>query len=269
MSTLTTDTLGHSMDISGTQPLPFSRLVRVELRKTWDTRAGLWLLISMAVLTALVMVIQLAVVVVQDLSVGYADFMTSTSFSISILLPVLGILLLTSEWGQRTAMVTFTLEPRRPRVIMAKLVVGAVLAVASVAVALVLGAICNLLYGAFAGVSPDWDLTVLMALSFLLLQVIGILTGFALAALLLNTAAAIVLFFVYTWVLPGLFELGAQLIGWFSDLRPWIDFNYSQTPLIDATMTGEDWAHFAVSGLIWLVLPLTIGLWRVLRAEVK
>ena len=34
-------------------------------------------------------------------------------------------------------------------------------------------------------------------------------------------------------------------------------------------MTDEDWAHFAVSGLIWLVLPLTIGLWRVLRAEVK
>jgi len=154
-------------------------------------------------------------------------------------------------------------------VIMAKLVVGAILAVASVAVALVLGAICNLLYGAFAGVSPDWDVSILMALSFLLLQVIGILTGFALAALLLNTAAAIVLFFVYTWVLPGLFELGSALIGWFSDLRPWIDFTYAQTPLIDATMTGEDWAYFAVSGLIWLVLPLTIGLWRVLRAEVK
>ncbi len=77
MTTLTTETLGHSMDISGTKPLPFSRLVRVELRKTWDTRAGLWLLISMGILTALVMVIQLAVVVVQDLSVGYADFMTS------------------------------------------------------------------------------------------------------------------------------------------------------------------------------------------------
>ena len=34
-------------------------------------------------------------------------------------------------------------------------------------------------------------------------------------------------------------------------------------------MTGEDWAHFAVSGFIWLVVPLVIGIWRVLRAEVK
>jgi hypothetical protein len=34
-------------------------------------------------------------------------------------------------------------------------------------------------------------------------------------------------------------------------------------------MTGADWAHFVVSGLLWLVLPLAIGLGRVLRAEVK
>jgi hypothetical protein len=249
--------------------VPFARLVKVELRKTWDTRAGLWLLISMGILTALVMGIQLAVTVVQDISVGYADFMTSTSFSIALLLPVLGILLLTSEWGQRTAMVTFTLEPRRPRVIVAKLVVGAILAVASVLVALLLGAVANVLYGLFAGVSASWDLSVLQVLGFLLLQVLGILTGFALAALLLNSAAAIVIYMVYSFVLPGLFELGAHLIGWFDSLRPWIDFNLAQSPLVDATMTGADWAHFVVSGLLWLVLPLAIGLGRVLRAEVK
>ncbi|MCW2792480.1 MAG: hypothetical protein JWO76_1578, partial [Nocardioides sp.] len=164
MSTAVGAPLGHAMDISATEPLPFGRLVKVELRKTYDTRAGLWLLISMGVLTALVMGIQLAVTVVQDISVGYADFMTSTSFSIAILLPVLGILLLTSEWGQRTAMVTFTLEPRRPRVIVAKLVVGGILALASVLVALLLGAIANLLYGLFAGVSATWDLPFLQVL---------------------------------------------------------------------------------------------------------
>lgn len=258
-----------SLDVTDTDPLPFSRLVRVEMRKSFDTRAGRWLLISMGLLTALVMGIQLAVVVAQDLTVGYRDFMTATSFSIALLLPVLGILLLTSEWGQRTAMVTFTLEPRRPRVILAKLLVGTILAVVAVIVALALGAVANLLYGAFAGVSPAWDMSALLVLSFLLLQVLGILTGFALAALLLNSAGAIVIYMVYSFVLPGLFELGANLIGWFSDLRPWIDFNAAQNPLIEATMSGQDWAHFATSGLLWLVLPLTIGIWRVLRAEVK
>ncbi len=261
--------LDHTFDVSGTPSLPFGRLVKVELRKTYDTRAGLWLLISMGLLTALVMTIQLAVVIVQDIRVGYSDFMTSTSFSIAILLPILGILLLTSEWGQRTAMVTFTLEPRRPRVIAAKLAVGAVLAVLSVVAALILGALANLLYGVLDAGSATWDLSLLEVLGFLLLQVLGILTGFALAALLLNSAAAIVIFMVYTFVLPGLFELGANLIGWFADLRPWIDFNTAQTPLVDATMTGQDWAYFAVSGVVWLVLPLALGLWRVLRAEVK
>lgn len=269
MSTTMVPPLGHEMDVSATSPIPFSRLVKVEIRKTYDTRAGLWLLISMGILTALVMGIQLAVTVVQDISVGYADFMTSTTFSIAILLPVLGILLLTSEWGQRTAMVTFTLEPRRPRVIAAKLAVGAILAVIAVIVSLILGAVANLLYGALAGVSAEWNVPLLQVLSFLALQVLGILTGFALAALLLNSAAAIVFYMVYSFVLPGLFELGSNLIGWFGDLRPWVDFNYAQGPLVDATMSGSDWAHFAVSGLLWLVLPLTIGLWRVLRAEVK
>ena len=264
-----TPALGHALDVSSTTHTPFLRLVRTELRKTWDTRAGLWLLISTAVLTGLVMVIQLSVVVVQDLQVSYNDFLTSTNFSIALLLPVIGILLLTSEWSQRTAMVTFALEPRRPLVILAKLAVGIALAVAAVVVALVLATFCNAIYGALSDFPADWDASLTQTSSFLLLQEIGMLTGFAFAALLLNSPAAIVLYMVYSFVLPGIFEIGAQLIGWFDSIRPWIDFNYSQGPLVDSTMTSDDWAHFAVSGLLWLVLPLAIGFWRVLRAEVK
>ena len=261
--------LGHGLDISSTTPTPFARLVRTELRKTWDTRAGLWLLVATAVLTGVVMVIQLAVVLTQDLVVSYNDFLTSTNFSIALLLPVIGILLLTSEWSQRTAMVTFSLEPRRPLVILAKLVVGVGLAMAAVVIALVLATVCNTLYGMLSDFQAEWDLSVLQTLAFVLMQVIGMLTGFAFAALLLNSPAAIVLYMVYSFVLPGIFGLGVALIGWFGDLQPWIDFNDAQTPLIDASMTGADWAHFAVSGTVWLVIPLAIGLMRVLRAEVK
>ena len=69
----------------------------------------------------------------------------------SVLLPVLGIMLVTSEWGQRTAMVTFALEPRRPRVILAKLVTGLVLTLATAAFAITIGLACNLLYAAIQG----------------------------------------------------------------------------------------------------------------------
>jgi ABC-2 type transport system permease protein len=182
---------------------------------------------------------------------------------------VIGILLLTSEWSQRTAMVSFSLEPRRPLVILAKLAVGIILAVAAVAVALVLAAACNALYGVLSDDPVTWNLGGQQTAYFVLFQVIGMLTGFAFAALLLNSPAAIVLYMVYSFVLPVLFELGAQLLDWFDSLRPWIDFAAAQGPLVDPPMAGEDWAHLVVSGFIWLVLPLAVGVWRVLRAEVK
>jgi ABC-2 type transport system permease protein len=267
---MSTATAPLTIDVSGTPRTPFARLVKTELRKTWDTRAGLWLLVATAVLTGAVMVIQLVVVLSQDLVVTYNDFLTSTNFSIALLLPVIGILLLTSEWSQRTAMVTFSLEPHRGRVILAKAVVGIMLGIIAVVIALGLAAICNALLNAMSDLGGDWDLSFEQTAYFVILQEIGMLTGFAFAALLLNSPAAIVLYMVYSFVLPGLFEIGAALIGWFGDLRPWIDFGGAQTPLFDGDgMTGEDWGYLAVSGFIWLVVPLAVGVWRVLRAEVK
>jgi ABC-2 type transport system permease protein len=78
-----------------------------------------------------------------------------------------------------------------------------------------------------------------------------------------------VLFFVYKWVLPGLFALGAALVGWFDTLAPWLDFQSAQEAIWEWSSSGEDWAQLVVSGLLWLGLPLAIGIWRVLRAEVK
>jgi hypothetical protein len=94
-------------------------------------------------------------------------------------------------------------------------------------------------------------------------------SGFALGALFLNSPAGIVFYVVYSFVLAIPFEIAAQLMDWFKSLRPWIDFNFAQGPLIDTTITGKDWGHLVTSGLIWLVVPLVIGIWRIRRAEVK
>ena len=68
-----------TLDVSQTPVVPFGRLVRVELRKLADTRAGRWLLISIAALTLIVLIIQLSVVVSQDVNATYADFMQGAS----------------------------------------------------------------------------------------------------------------------------------------------------------------------------------------------
>lgn len=257
------------IDITGTRKVPFTRLVSVELRKMVDTRAGMWLLISTGIVTALVMVIQIWVATAQDLGLTYRSFAMGMNTPMGIFLPVLGIMSVTSEWGQRTALTTFVLEPSRSRLIAAKFANTLILAVTAVVIGMGLGAFANLLYGAISGDPVAWNLGMGDALLFLLLHVIGLATGFAFGTLFLNTAAAIVLYFVYSFVLPGLFELGAALIDWFRDLRPWVDFGYAQGPLVEGSVTGEEWSHLLVSSLVWFFLPLVLGVWRVLRAEVK
>lgn len=257
-----------TLDVSGTPKTPFHRLVRTELRKSYDTRSGFWLLAIIGLIVLAAEIIVVAVVTTQDEAISFGDFIGVAAFLTSFLLPVLGIMVLTSEWSQRTAMVTFALEPRRPLVIAAKALVGVLLTLATVAVSIAIGFVCNVLVGLIEG-GADWTFGWPDFAAFLLTQVLAMLGGFALAALLLNTPAAIVAFFVYKWVLPGLFALGAALVGWFETLAPWIDFQSAQEAIWDWSSSGEDWAQLVVSGLLWLGFPLAVGTWRVLRAEVK
>jgi ABC-type transport system involved in multi-copper enzyme maturation permease subunit len=260
--------MSSTFDVSATPGIPFVRLFRVELRKTVDTRAGRWLIGITVGLALLAETIFLWVVVAQDESAAFGDFVAAAAFVSSILLPVVGIMLVTSEWSQRTAMTTFTLEPRRTRIVLAKLLAGVALTAFVIAFALVVGLVCNLLYGAMQG-PIDWTFGWSGFAGFVINQTFAMLGGFALACLLLNTPAAIVVFFVYKWVLPGLFAIGAALMAWFEDLAPWLDFQSASGELYEMPLTGDQWAHLAVSGFIWLVVPLAIGLWRILRAEVK
>ncbi len=249
--------------------IPLSRLVVVELRKLIDTRAGRWLLIAIGAICALVMVIVTWVSLAQDESLAFGDFIAVMGIPMALLLPILGIMAVTSEWTQRTGLVTFTLEPRRGNIVAAKLLAGVIVALASVVVALVVAVLGTLIFAALDGSSPDWSTSGMSLGGFTVNQVIGLATGFAFGTLIMNTAAAIVAYVVYMFVLPGLFAWGAEGIGWFEKLQPWIDFRNAQGYLYEGSVTGKEWSEFVVSGLIWFVLPLAVGIWRLLRSEVK
>jgi hypothetical protein len=56
----------------------------------------------------------------------------------------------------------------------------------------------------------------------------------------------------------------------FLDLQPWIDWNYTQVQLFDgATNTGKEWAMLGSTTMIWIAIPLTVGLLSLRRSEVK
>ncbi|MFT4083063.1 MAG: ABC transporter permease [Nocardioides sp.] len=254
--------------VTNAVPTPFSRTFKVEFRKAWDSRAGFWLLATIVALVVLVELIATIVTGVKDEEMAWGDFAGIAGFVTSVLLPVLGIMLVTSEWGQRTAMTTFTLEPRRPRVILAKALVGVALTVITVVAAMIVGLVCNGLYAVLAG-HGDWDPGLGNLAGFTIYQVLSMLGGFAFACLFLNTAAAIVAFFAYTYVVPTLLAIGSATMDWFDKLAPWIDFQSAVSHFVDWSFEGDDVAQLIVSGLIWLGIPLFFGLRRILRAEVK
>ena len=98
---------------------------RVELRKACDTRAGFWLLAAIVGLVVVVPGIALVITLVRTDPILLDDFVGIAAYMMSFLLPFLAIMLVTSEWCQRSALVTFTLEPRRSRVVLAKMARGA------------------------------------------------------------------------------------------------------------------------------------------------
>ena len=56
----------------------------------------------------------------------YDNFGAAIGIPMALLLPVMAILSVTSEWSQRSGLTTFTLVPHRGRVIWAKMVVSIV-----------------------------------------------------------------------------------------------------------------------------------------------
>jgi len=69
--------------------------------------------------------------------------------------------------------------------------------------------------------------------------------------------------------LPPLALILAAKQDWISDVQPWVDFDFATGALLQGPLSSQQWPHLAATGLVWLVLPLALGLRLVVRAEVK
>jgi len=249
------------------RPIPLSRVISVELRKMFDTRSGFWLMASIAI--AAVLATGAVILFAPDRGVKYSNFAAAIGFPMAVILPMVAVLSVTSEWSQRSGLTTFTLVPHRGRVVLAKAVATIGVAVASMVLALVIGALGNVLGSAVNGVDTRWDSSLLTFLDIVLGNILGLLIGFMLGVLIRNSAGAIVGYFVFSFVLPTLSGLLAANADWFHRLQPWVDFNVAQGALFSGDLTGRQWAHLGVSSIIWLIIPLAVGVRQVLRSEVK
>jgi hypothetical protein len=253
-----------TIDVS--QPrVPLHRLVAVETRKLVDTRAGLWLVALIVVANLLVTAGIL--LFAEDQVLSFYSFLSLASMPAGFLLPVLAILLVTSEWSQRSALITFGLEPRRGRVVAAKLLTALVATAATLLVALAFGVVGTLVADATHDLADPWQLTAAGLTNLALALLLSLLVGFAFGMALMSSPAAIVLYFV----LPIVWTIVGATVPWVRDnLQEWADLNTAQAPLLTSEWaTGGEWARLGAATAIWVLAPLAFGVWRLLRSEVK
>ncbi len=236
------------------------RLVAVELRKMVNTRAGFWLQVATVAITVVAVTVRLVVGDAADHT--FASVLEVGMQPAAVLLPVVGILLVTSEWSQRTGMITFALVPVRSRVLGAKLIASLLLATAMLAMSVAVVAAGVLVSS--PGVEATWsDAAPLIGQSAVNLTA-GMVVGVALGAILLAPAPAIVLLFALP--VSGLAVLSLPL---FSGVAPWVDYASALGQMTVEVMSATQWAQVGTSLVIWMLLPLLIGAWRITRREVS
>jgi ABC-2 type transport system permease protein len=233
----------------------------------FDTRSGFWLMISIGVLGALATAA--VILFAADEQLTFAAFTSAINIPLTVVLPVIAILSVAGEWSERSGLTTFTLVPHRGRIVTAKALACVGVAVVSIPLAFGIGAIGNLLGTAIGQLDPVWDLTVINLLTIVLANVLSLLFGFMLGLLFRNSVGALVAYFVYQFLLPTLSLILATSQAWFRELQPWVDFDHAQSALFGGSVTVGDWTHLAVTGAFWLIIPMTIGVIQVLKADVK
>ena len=247
--------------------IPLTRLVGVELSKMFDTRSGFWLMCSIGILAFLATAAVIAFA--PDEAIAYGTFAPAIGIPMAVILPVIAILSVTSEYGQRTALTTYTLVPRRGRVIGAKAIAALIIGVVGMVIATAVGALGNVVGAAIKGVDQVWEFS-WIGLSYVILgNLLGMAVGFMLGVIIRNSPGAIVAYFVYAFVLPGIFGTLAQFQDWFFDIRPWVDVNFNINFLFMDMMDSDVWANLGVTSLIWIFIPMAFGVRKVLTSEVK
>jgi ABC-type transport system involved in multi-copper enzyme maturation permease subunit len=238
----------------------FALLTTVELRKSVDTRAGRALLALVLLLSCLI--VGFGIYQGQADGLTYDAWLRDATYPVVLLLPVVGVLAMTSEWTQRTALTTFTLTPRRLRVLAAKFTAAVVLGLAATAIVDALTAAGLAVRGAVLGADVTWGNLPSTIGGSAVSAGLALVMGAAIGAMVMQTAAAVVTYFVA----PTAVLLAVAAIS--PERAPWVDVQESFGWLARFDVSGH--AGQLVSALaLWIALPFAIGVWRSVRRNVS
>jgi ABC-2 type transport system permease protein len=239
-----------------------ARLTKVELRKMFDTRSGFWLPICVAVVA--IGTVLITVLTGPNINHTFTHVFGNALIPTVILLPLIGVLLVTGEFSQRTALTTFTLVPSRARVMVAKLSASVVCSVVALVFCLVVAAGATALHPASGPGVSTWSLHAVLIPQALVYLATAMITGVAFGAALLVSAPAIVIYLL----LPTIWSALSNSISALDGVAKWLDASNTLDPMVRHSLSALDWAHAGTTLALWMVLPLAIGWWRVMRRDV-
>jgi ABC-2 type transport system permease protein len=239
-----------------------ARLTRVELRKMFDTRSGFWLPICVGLVA--IATVLITVLTGPDINHTFAHVFGNAVIPTAILLPVIGVLLVTGEFSQRTALTTFTLVPSRARVMLAKLSASVVCSVVALAFCLVVAAGATALHPASDPGVSAWSLHAVLIPQALVYLATAMITGVAFGAALLVSAPAIVIYLL----LPTIWSALAGSISALDGVANWLDASQTLDPMTRHALSSTDWLQAGATLALWMVVPLAIGWWRVMHRDV-
>lgn len=240
----------------------FGTLVAVELRKSVDTLTGRVLLGVIAALVVGALALVLGFFPETDWSLTtFAEF---AMLPLSLLLPVLGVLLVSGEFSQRTTLTTFALVPSRARFVGSKTAAALVLALLGSVVALLLSVAAT---GLATLLEPgtSWDVEWVVLGQLVVAQLIFVVVGVGFGLLAQNTPLAVVSYLL----LPSILAPVLLIVPSLADVGGWIDLGTATLPLTSSdTLDAGQWARVGTTTAIWAGIPFALGWLRLTRREI-
>jgi ABC-type transport system involved in multi-copper enzyme maturation permease subunit len=244
--------------MEGVGPVRTGTLLLIELRKLVDTPSGIALVLAAVLLAG----------VFGGGQVLFGDHTTIDDIALlagtpaGVLVPVLAILSVTAERSHRTALVTYALVPRRGRIVVAKSLSAAVVALLVTPLTLLAAVIIAPVGQAITGHLIDWTVDMPRIAVFTLSNVALAVSGTALALAMGNAPAAIVV--ILAWpMLTLLLSVRPEIAA----VLAWLDLG--SISALGEHHSATDAGRVATSTAFWVALPMIIGVRRVLVEEVR
>ncbi len=253
---MTTLTLDARLATDGPGPI---RTWLVELRKLVDTRSGITLVITGAVLAG---VFGGGALLFRD-PLPFTDLVTLAGVPGGVMAAVAAVLLVTAERTHRTALSTYALIPDRGRVIAAKAGAAITLAIMVTLLALAAALVIAPVGTALTGHEVTWTVDWRGLGAFTGVNMTLALTGWALAYLTGNAPTPIVVLLVWPMVSSLVSQAGPNA----AEVMSWLD--PGAVNLLAADTTLADLGRIGTALAAWVVVPAVIGIVRELRSEVR